>query len=105
MKRELLHAYLVEGKSARDIAYEKEVTASRVRAAFAKIGIHIPPDKIRGDVCEAIAWAGHGSFAGWNQEHGLRTLSEQATELGVSKSGLQRHYDLLRGLVEQEDGT
>jgi hypothetical protein len=102
VKRELLRAYLIEGKSARDIAEDHGVSVPRVRAALAEHGIHIPPDKIRDEVCEAVAWLGHGSFAGFHQAYGFRSVNEQAQELGVSKSVLQRIHDLLRRYVEQE---
>jgi hypothetical protein len=103
MKRELLRDYLIEGKSARDIAFERDLSTSRVRMLLAKLGIHVPPDKIRDEVCEAIAWAGFGSFAGFVQKHGLRSISEQAQELKVAKSGLQRLNELFREFAEQEE--
>ena len=102
-REQLLRDYLVEGKSARDIAHALDLSTSRVRLLLASVGINVPPDKIRDEVCEAIAWAGFGSFAGFVQEHGLRTIGEQAQELKVAKSGLHRLYEIFRRLIEQQE--
>lgn len=97
----LLREYLVDGLSVRDIAHEHGVSESRVRAALAEHRINIPPDKIRDEVCEAIAWAGHGSFAGFMRRHKLKPLADQAEELGVNKNGLQRIYEVVKQLAEE----
>jgi hypothetical protein len=102
-KRELLSAYLVDGKSVRDIAWTWDYGQSHVRALLAQVGISVPPDKIRDEVCEVIAHQGFGSFAGYTQQCGLKTLTEQANELGVTTNGLKRIYSLLAKLAEQEE--
>ena len=102
-ERELLTAYLIDGKSARDIALENDVSNSRVRALLAKVGISVPPDKIRDEVCEVIAHRGFGSFAGYIKQRGFQPRNDQATELGVSACGLERHYALLGGLAKQHE--
>jgi hypothetical protein len=101
-KRELLTAYLVDGKSVRDIALENDLSQSRIRALLAQVSISVPPDKIRDEICETLAHRGFGSFAGYIRKRGLATLDEQAKELGVSTSGLNRLYELLRELSEEE---
>lgn len=97
----LIREYLVKGLSVRDIALAHEVSESRVRAALAEHRINIPPDKIRDEVCEAIAWAGHGSFAGFMRQHKLKPLAEQAEALGVNRNGLHRLYEIINQLAEE----
>jgi hypothetical protein len=104
-RKDILRAYLIEGKSARDIALTLDLSTSRVRMLLGKLGISVPPEKIRDEVCEAIAWNGFGSFAQFVQQHGLRSLGDQAQELKVGKRGLERLYEHFRRLIEHAEET
>lgn len=95
-----LRAYLVEGKSVRDIVNDTGVSEATVRASLSALGIRIDPDSIRDPVCAAVAWQGYISFSEFARHHGLEPLADQAALLGVQRSALEKLHDSLRKLVE-----
>ncbi len=101
----LLRAYIVEGKSVRDLAAASGDTEPQVRAALEAAGIRIKPGRQRGVVCAAVAWLGLGSFAAFAQQHGTDTLRCQALVLGVPKAALRRVYTIFRDLAVAEAQT
>lgn len=97
-----LYAYLVEGKSIRDIALQSGDTESVVRSALGGLGIRVDPDSIRDPVCASVAWQGYISFSEFARRHGLEPLADQAALLGVQRSALEKLHDSLRELVESD---
>ena len=100
-----LYAYLVEGKSVRDLALESGESEAAVRAALSSLGIRIEPGSIRDPVCAAVAWRGYISFSEFARRHGLEPLADQAVLLGVQRSALEKLHDQLRKLAEAGGGA
>ena len=98
----LLRAYLVEGRSVRDIAADLGTTEPGVRAALGQAGNRVEPGQVRDTVCAAIAWRGLGSFAAFARKHGMGTLKRQAATLGVPVAALKRIHDTFKQLAVAE---
>ncbi len=100
MSNRLLRAYLVEGRSVRDIADGTVKDEMAVRQELADLGIRISSREIREVVCAAVAWRGYVSFSEFARQHGLEPLSVQAELLGVPQAALEKIHDRLRQLVQ-----
>lgn len=99
----MLREYLVEGRSVRDLATARDVEPALVRAVLGRAGIKIAVDELRDPVCAAVGWLGY-SFADYASRRATVSPDDQAKELLVPKSDLERLYRTLRDLALTESG-
>jgi len=91
--------YFELGRSVDEIASKESLTREHIISYLREIGLAIHTEAERDVATTAILDKGFGSFQNYTRQIGLRSIKDQARDLGVSSGSLTRAHTTFRNYL------